>query len=46
MKRHFRLFALYFAQYAKVRLAYKADFFIVQFSTNYNNYREARRGSQ
>ena len=33
MKRHFRLFALYFAQYAKVRLAYKADFFIAFFSS-------------
>ena len=33
MKRHFRLFALYFAQYAKVRLAYKADFFIAVFSS-------------
>jgi ABC-2 type transport system permease protein len=28
MKRHFILFINYFAQYAKVRLAYKADFFI------------------
>src|SRR6266581_1776123 len=33
MKRHLRLFALYFAQYAKVRLAYKADFFIAFFSS-------------
>jgi len=33
MKRHFRLFALYFAQYFKVRLAYKADFFIAFFSS-------------
>ena len=33
MKRHLRLFALYFAQYAKVRLAYKADFFIAVFSS-------------
>jgi ABC-2 type transport system permease protein len=33
MKRHFRLFLLYFAQYAKVRLAYKADFFIAFFSS-------------
>jgi len=33
MKRHFRLFALYFAQYAKVRLAYKADFFIAFISS-------------
>ena len=33
MKRHFRLFALYFAQYVKVRLAYKADFFIAFFSS-------------
>ena len=28
MKRHLRLFLLYFAQYAKVHMAYKADFFI------------------
>ena len=33
MKRHVRLFALYFAQYFKVRLAYKADFFIAFFSS-------------
>src|SRR5438094_4867068 len=33
MKRHVRLFLLYFAQYAKVRLAYKADFFIAFFSS-------------
>jgi viologen exporter family transport system permease protein len=33
MKRHFRLFLLYFAQYAKVRLAYKADFIIAFFSS-------------
>jgi ABC-2 type transport system permease protein len=33
MKRHVRLFALYFAQYAKVRLEYKADFFIAFFSS-------------
>jgi len=33
MKRHLRLFALYSAQYAKVRLAYKADFFIAFFSS-------------
>jgi ABC-2 type transport system permease protein len=33
MKRHLRLFALYFAQYTKVRLAYKADFFIAFFSS-------------
>jgi len=33
VKRHFRLFALYFAQYAKVRLEYKADFFIAFFSS-------------
>ena len=33
MKKHFRLFLLYFAQYAKVRLAYKADFFIAFFSS-------------
>ena len=33
MKRHLRLFVLYFAQYAKVRLAYKADFFIAFFSS-------------
>ena len=33
MKRHFRLFILYFAQYAKVRLAYKADFIVAFFSS-------------
>ena len=33
MKRHVRLFLLYFAQYAKVRLAYKADFIIAFFSS-------------
>lgn len=33
MRRHFKLFLLYFAQYAKVRLAYKADFFIAFFSS-------------
>ncbi|HEV2177634.1 MAG TPA: ABC-2 family transporter protein [Terriglobia bacterium] len=33
MRRHVRLFLLYFAQYAKVRLAYKADFFIAFFSS-------------
>jgi viologen exporter family transport system permease protein len=33
MKRHFRLFVLYFAQYAKVRLAYKGDFIIAFFSS-------------
>ncbi len=33
MKRHLRLFLLYFAQYAKVRLAYKGDFFIAFFSS-------------
>src|SRR5437763_10946413 len=33
MERHLRLFLLYFAQYAKVRLAYKADFFIAFFSS-------------
>src|SRR5213080_1952331 len=33
MRRHLRLFALYFAQYVKVRLAYKADFFIAFFSS-------------
>ncbi|HEV2423439.1 MAG TPA: ABC-2 family transporter protein [Terriglobia bacterium] len=33
MKRHLRLFGLYFAQYFKVRLAYKADFFIAFFSS-------------
>lgn len=33
MKRHLRLFFLYFAQYAKVRLAYKADFIIAFFSS-------------
>src|SRR5487761_651711 len=33
MKRHLRLFAFYFAQYTKVRLAYKADFLIAFFSS-------------
>jgi ABC-2 type transport system permease protein len=33
MKRHIKLFLLYFAQYAKVRLAYKGDFFIAFFSS-------------
>lgn len=33
MKRHLRLFGLYFAQYGKVRLAYKGDFFIAFFSS-------------
>jgi len=33
MRRHVRLFLLYFAQYAKVRLAYKADFIIAFFSS-------------
>jgi ABC-2 type transport system permease protein len=33
MKRHLRLFTLYFAQYTKVRLAYKADFIIAFFSS-------------
>jgi ABC-2 type transport system permease protein len=33
MKRHVRLLIQYFAQYAKVRLAYKADFIIVFFSS-------------
>lgn len=33
MKRHLRLFLLYFGQYAKVRLAYKADFIIAFFSS-------------
>jgi ABC-2 type transport system permease protein len=33
VKRHLRLFLLYFAQYAKVRMAYKADFFIAVFSS-------------
>jgi ABC-2 type transport system permease protein len=33
MKRHLRLFLQYFAQYAKVRLAYKADFLIAFFSS-------------
>ena len=33
MKRHLRLFLLYFGQYAKVRMAYKADFFIAFFSS-------------
>src|ERR1039457_7557681 len=33
MKRHFRLLVQYFAQYTKVRLAYKADFIIAFFSS-------------
>jgi ABC-2 type transport system permease protein len=33
MKRHLKLFLLYFAQYTKVRLAYKADFIIAFFSS-------------
>ena len=33
MKRHFRLLVQYFAQYAKVRLAYKADFIVAFFSS-------------
>ena len=33
IKRHLRLFFLYFAQYAKVRMAYKADFIIAFFSS-------------
>ena len=33
MKRHLKLFLLYFAQYTKVRLAYKADFVIAFFSS-------------
>ncbi len=33
MKRHLKLFLFYFAQYAKVRLAYKGDFFIAFFSS-------------
>jgi viologen exporter family transport system permease protein len=33
MKWHLRLFLLYFAQYVKVRLAYKADFIIAFFSS-------------
>ena len=33
MQRHLKLLLLYFAQYAKVRLAYKADFFIAFFSS-------------
>jgi ABC-2 type transport system permease protein len=33
MKRHSRLLVQYFAQYAKVRLAYKADFIIAFFSS-------------
>lgn len=33
MKRHARLLLQYFAQYAKVRLAYKADFIIAFFSS-------------
>lgn len=33
MNRHLKLFLLYFAQYVKVRLAYKADFFIAFFSS-------------
>ena len=27
LRRHFRLFVLYFGQYAKARLEYRADFF-------------------
>lgn len=33
VNRHLKLFLLYFAQYAKVRMAYKADFFIAFFSS-------------
>ena len=33
VKRHLRLPILYFAQYAKVRMAYKADFIIAFFSS-------------
>jgi ABC-2 type transport system permease protein len=33
MKRHLILFMNYFAQYAKVRMAYKADFFIAIFTS-------------
>jgi len=33
VRRHLRLFLLYFAQYAKVRMAYKADFIIAFFSS-------------
>ncbi len=33
LQRHFRLLVQYFAQYAKVRLAYKADFIIAFFSS-------------
>lgn len=33
MRRHVRLLILYFGQYAKVRLAYKADFIIAFFSS-------------
>lgn len=33
MKRHLKLLLYYFTQYAKVRLAYKADFFIAFFSS-------------
>ncbi len=33
MRRHFRLFLLYLAQYAKVRLGYRADFLIAFFSS-------------
>ena len=33
LRRHVRLFLLYFAQYAKVRMAYKADFIIAFFSS-------------
>jgi ABC-2 type transport system permease protein len=33
VKRHLGLFGLYFAQYTKVRLAYKADFIIAFFSS-------------
>ena len=33
MNRHLRLLLFYFAQYVKVRLAYKADFFVAFFSS-------------
>ena len=33
MKRHLKLLLLYFSQYAKVRMGYKADFFIAVFSS-------------
>lgn len=33
LRRHFRLFALYFSQYAKARLEYRADFFASVFAS-------------